>query len=445
MVSIDYIKNYITAHRLLSAEGLHLVGLSGGADSVCLLLVLCRLGYRVEAAHCNFHLRGEESERDESFVKALCERLGVRLHLIHFDTKTYAELHRVGIEMAARELRYHYFEQLRQDIGAESVCVAHHQDDQVETVLMNLLRGTGLRGLSGIQPRQGHIVRPLLCVSRSEIEQWLTSQGQDYVVDSTNLEQDTARNVLRLDVLPRLRRQWSAADQSILKTQRRVTEALKVYEAAVESSLSRLLHNDSIAIADLAIEPSPESLLFEWLAPSGFSGDTIESIANRLSLLQTGRTWQSASHELYVHDGRLCLAPIAPERPTLRIPEPGNYVYDDLTKLCVKSVDQWSVGPSEWFCHLDADRFRFPLTVRPVARGDRFQPLGMTGTKLVSEFLTNRHVSVHAKRRQLIVVDAAGQPLWLPGHRIDHRVRITPGTTKVIRMEITIEGGPLCP
>lgn len=193
---------YIQKEGLLSRDGLHIVALSGGADSVALLLILHRLGYRIEAAHCNFHLRGEESNRDEAFVKSLCHEYRIPLHLIHFDTDIYASLHQVSIEMAARELRYRYFEQLCQDIGAETVCVAHHRDDAVETLLMNLLRGSGIHGLTGIRPKNGHIVRPLLCLSRHEVETFLQKTGQQYVNDSTNFVDDVVRNKVRLNVLP---------------------------------------------------------------------------------------------------------------------------------------------------------------------------------------------------------------------------------------------------
>ena len=171
------IEKFIAEQGLLLKDGLYIVALSGGADSVALPRCLLALGYRIEAAHCNFHLRGEESDRDEQFVIQLCQQLEVPLHLAHFDTRSYAQLHKVSIEMGARELRYHYFEQLRQDIGATDICVAHHQDDSVETLLINLIRGTGIHGLTGIRPRQGHIVRPLLCVSRMEIEEGLKKIG----------------------------------------------------------------------------------------------------------------------------------------------------------------------------------------------------------------------------------------------------------------------------
>ena len=203
---IETVKSFIAANSLIPGEmeWKGLVALSGGADSVCLLMICKRLNLNVEAVHCNFRLRGEESDRDEKFCEGLCEREGVPFHRVHFDTRTYAELHGVSIEMAARELRYDYFEQLRRSIQADAILVAHHRDDSVETVLMNLVRGTGIHGLQGIKPKNGNILRPLLCVGRKDIEEWLHTLGQDYVTDSTNLEDDVVRNKIRLNVIPLL-------------------------------------------------------------------------------------------------------------------------------------------------------------------------------------------------------------------------------------------------
>lgn len=198
------VAQYIGKHHLLDKQGIHLVALSGGADSVALLLVLRDLGYDLHATHCNFHLRGNESDRDEQFCVQICEKLGVPLHRAHFDTHVYAEAHHVSIEMAARELRYQYFRQLKDDIKAKDICVAHHRDDQAETVLMNLMRGAGVQGLTGMAPLNDDIARPLLCVSRQEIEAYLEEKGQDYVTDSTNLVADVNRNKIRLQVIPQM-------------------------------------------------------------------------------------------------------------------------------------------------------------------------------------------------------------------------------------------------
>ena len=191
----DKVKEFISSNALLK-DGAHvIVGLSGGADSTALLMVLLRLGYRCTAVHCNFHLRGAESDRDQQFVTDLCKKLGVELKVCSYDTQSYARQNGISIEMAARELRYADFERIMNDTGADAVCIAHHRDDSVETVLLNLIRGTGIKGLTGIKPRNGHIIRPLLCVSRQEIEDWLHKEDQPYITDSTNLETDYTRNL----------------------------------------------------------------------------------------------------------------------------------------------------------------------------------------------------------------------------------------------------------
>ena len=230
---IKTVSDYIAAHKLLAPYGKYLVALSGGADSVALLLVLCRLGYSIEAVHCNFHLRGDESDRDEHFVTNLCLRLGVVLHKVHFDTREYAAVRKQSIELAARNLRYGYFEQLRSDIGADGICVAHHRDDLVETVLMNIVRGTGIHGMVGIRPRNGYILRPLLCIGRSDIEHFLAEQHQDYVTDSTNLEDDATRNVFRHHVVPLLQSINPAAVENIAGTARLMTDVETIYNLSL--------------------------------------------------------------------------------------------------------------------------------------------------------------------------------------------------------------------
>ena len=235
------VADFIAKHQLLSHDDLHVVAISGGADSVALLLILKQLGYRIEAAHCNFHLRGDESDRDEEFVKSLCKSYDIPLHLIHFETGEYATLHQVSIEMAARDLRYGYFRQLCQDIGASDVCVAHHRDDAVETLLMNLIRGAGIHGLTGIRPKNGQIVRPLLCLSRQEIEDYLKTIHQEYVVDSTNLVDDVVRNKIRLRVLPILREINPNVAENIDKTAHYLQQTEKIFNNYISSRLASLV------------------------------------------------------------------------------------------------------------------------------------------------------------------------------------------------------------
>ena len=200
----DVVRAYIEKYRLLTENRPVLVGVSGGADSIALLTILVESGYSCIAAHCNFHLRGDESLRDEQFVREYTRKLDVPFLMTDFDTRKYAADRHLSIEMAARELRYGWFEEQRAATGAQAVAVAHHRDDSVETLLMNLVRGTGIRGMSGIRPRNGFVVRPLLAVSREDILEWLAGRGLTYVTDSTNLSDAYTRNFIRLRVLPLL-------------------------------------------------------------------------------------------------------------------------------------------------------------------------------------------------------------------------------------------------
>ena len=435
------------------------MALSGGADSVSLLFVLkhleCELGIGVEAAHCNFHLRGAESVRDEEFCKQLCDRLSVPLHLIHFDTQAYADLHRVSIEMAARDLRYGYFENLRRDIEAQDICVAHHRDDSVETVLLNLVRGTGLRGLRGIQPRNGNIIRPLLSLSREDIVQYLDALGESYVTDSTNLHNDVKRNKIRLDVMPLLRELNPSVSQSIFESSLRVGEALKVFDEAMKRSIadvtatspSRHLtispsHHLVIYVERLKQQPSPEYTLHEILSSYGFTSAQIEQIYGSLDTCSAGKIIASDSHELAFDRGSLLVQPrtnVADSARSMRIPETGTYVFSDSLKIKVAAEDCGDdYVPSraaDCVC-LDASDIKFPLTLRHIEQGDRFVPFGMNGMKLVSDYLTDRKKNVFEKRAQLVVTDAQQRIVWLVGERTDNRFRISKETSKALRLTL---------
>ena len=429
------VETYIKKERLLSREGLHLVALSGGADSVALLRVLLEMGYGIEAVHCNFHLRGDESNRDEQFVKNLCQNYNIQLHLIHFDTVEYASLHQVSIEMAARELRYRYFDQLRQDIGAETVCVAHHRDDAVETFLMNLLRGSGIHGLTGIRPRNGYIVRPLLCVSRQDILQYLDSIGQNYVTDSTNLVDDVLRNKIRLRLIPLLDEMNPGASDNIARTATYLSEAEKVYNAfcsVKEGNASP----QSLPISDIKDFPSPLCLLYEWLSPLGFNRTQIEQLLVSLDGSPGSKEFSSPTHTLVIDRERLVVEPVSePMRPVC-IPEPGNYRMSDGRLLKVESSSDITISKTPDCATIDLSKVQFPLTLRPVREGDAFCPFGMTGHRLVSDYLTDLKLSVLEKRRQLVITDATDTILWLVGHRTDNRFRVTNDTNSILRLTL---------
>ena len=456
---VDRVRRFASVHELFVYGGKYIVALSGGADSVSLLFVLKHLqhelGIGVEAAHCNFHLRGAESVRDEEFCKQLCERLSVPLHLIHFDTQAYADLHRVSIEMAARDLRYGYFENLRRDIKAQDICVAHHRDDSVETVLLNLVRGTGLRGLRGIKPRNGNIIRPLLSLSREDIVQYLGALGESYVTDSTNLHNDVKRNKIRLDVMPLLRELNPSVSQSIFESSLRVGEALKVFDEAMKRSIADVTatspshhltisppHHLVISVERLKQQPSPEYTLHEILSSRGFTSAQIEQIYGSLDTCSAGKIIASDSHELAFDRGSLLVQPrtnVADAARSMRIPETGTYVFSDSLKIKVAAEycgdDYVPSRAADCVC-LDASDIKFPLTLRHIEQGDRFVPFGMNGMKLVSDYLTDRKKNVFEKRAQLVVTDAQQRIVWLVGERTDNRFRISKETSKALRLTL---------
>lgn len=451
---ISRVGAFASAHCLFVRGGKYIATLSGGADSVALLLAMCSLAaewqIEVEAAHCNFRLRGDESDRDENFCKALCAAHGVPLHLIHFDTREYASLHHVSIEMAARRLRYDYFERLRHDIGADGICVAHHRDDSVETVLLNLVRGTGIRGLRGIQPRNGRILRPMLSVSRSEIVGFLDSLGQPYVTDSSNLVPDVKRNKIRLQLMPLLQQLNPNVAQSIFETSLRVGEAVNVYDDAIGRAVAEVVDGAvvsveapvSVSISRLLAQVSPESVLFHILSPCGFTSSQVEMVHSVMAR-QSDRTrvFASNTHELCFNRDSLLIQPLGYGVHTLskRVPECGHYSFAEDLKFdfsIAPATADFTPSTDPLRVTLDADWVAWPLTVRNISDGDRFTPFGMKHSKLVSDFLTDRKRSVFDKRRQLVVTDASGRIVWLVGERTDNRFRTTAGTSQVLTIGV---------
>ena len=444
----------IKKYKLLNTNDLYLVALSGGADSVALLLLLKEAGYLVHAAHCNFHLRGAESDRDEVFCVELCRELGIELHRAHFDTRAYADLHKVSIEMAARELRYNWFAQLCKDLGAAGVCVAHHRDDSVETVLLNLVRGTGLRGLTGIQPKNERVVacgqnlqeqlklvvlRPLLCVSRAEIETFLAERGQKYVTDSTNLEADVLRNKIRLQVLPMLRELNPAVSENIQRTAENLAEAQEVLDAVV----GKYKDSNILELSELEKYGSSEYVVFEWLKNYGFNGNQVRQI---LEAESGGIVNSATGYDVLKDRSRLIVEKTenypqgvrnVTSRPSKRIvvPEEGTYVLDENNTFRVRKCAVY-VSKEPHVATLDAAKVHFPLTIRGVEEGDRMQPYGMRGTKLLSDLMTDLKMNVFEKRRQLVVVDAQGVIVWAAGLRTDQRVAVSNQTKEVLELSL---------
>ena len=290
-----------------------LVGVSGGADSVALLCLLQRAGCAVVAAHCNFGLRGEESMRDEEFVRQLCSRMGVLLEVKTFDVQGYMLEHKgASVEMSCRELRYGWFAELKAKHGIEWLAVAHHRDDTVETFFLNAIRGTGIAGLKGMQAVSNGIVRPLLCVSRAEIEAYLNEIGEQYVVDSTNLESEFSRNKLRNIVLPAMEQAMPGATDGISRTIEATGSCFELYSELVEKAKASVITEDArLTVIDVALLKRYKAwrvLLFEILKGYGFNslqaGDLCDAIA------ESGKMILSQQYRAIVSRGKIEISPL---------------------------------------------------------------------------------------------------------------------------------------
>ncbi len=436
------IQRYIEEKHLFTLKDKVLVALSGGADSVALLRVLLSLGYPCEAAHCNFHLRGEESNRDERFVQTLCEALAVPLHITHFDTTGYASTHRLSIEMAARELRYTWFESLREEREAAVIAVAHHRDDSVETFLLNLVRGTGINGLKGISPKNGCIVRPMLEVSRAEVMDYLAHLQQDYVTDSTNLQDEYMRNKIRLNILPLLRELNPSVSESIAETANRLTDVAHIHNKVMEQSRQRVVREDHrVHIPSLLREDAPEALLFEVLRPYGFHSPQVKDIFRSLTVGQSGKRFLSDKWEILRDREYLLLRPLNArlmEASSLESTSSSS-VEAPLPSLEIREQEltpDFVISRDKQVACLDADTLAMPLTLRRWRKGDKFIPFGMKGQKNISDYLTDRKFSLFAKENQCVVCDALGRIVWLVNERSDNRFRITEQTKRVVELSI---------
>lgn len=417
---------YIEKEHLFSTDHKILIALSGGADSVALLRILHTAGYRCEAAHCNFHLRGEESNRDEQFVRQLCLKQGIDLHTVDFNTSQYASEKRISIEMAARELRYKWFEDIKNKCGADVIAVAHHQDDSVETMLLNLIRGTGINGLLGIRPRNGAIVRPLLCINREEIIQYLQSINQTYVTDSTNLEDEYTRNKIRLHLIPLMQEINPSVKNSLIETSNYLNDTATIYNKVIAEAKKRVVTPEGICIKALMNEPAPEALLFEILHPLGFNSAQIKDIANSLQG-QSGKQFISKEWRVIKDREFLLLESIQTSDEEilpfqLKI-EKRNYTPD------------FQIPKEKEVACFDADKLSGVTYLRKWQTGDIFVPFGMKGKKKVSDYMTDRKFSISQKEHQWVLC-CDERIAWLIGERTDNRFRIDETTKRVIIYKI---------
>lgn len=407
------------------------------------LMSLCvNSGYTVGVAHCNFCLRGRESDEDEILVQEHARKYGIECHNRRFDT--VGEMERTGesMEMAARRLRYTWFAELCEEHGYTVIAVAHHIDDSIETFFINLMRGTGLRGLTGIHQQVGRVVRPLMFASRKEILDYALHKHIPYREDSSNKTTKYLRNKIRLGLTPRIREInprfpfiMSRNIERLMAAQRFIDGAIDhIYaEAVSDEDGIYTIHMENISNAD-----SREFVIYEILSSRfGFKGDVVDGLCRALQSDTTGRRFYSRSHVAYVDRGNIVVTRISDEDNCQVIVQQGQqraYCGNSVLYFEIVDVDSLpSYNVADNVALLDADKVAFPLTLRRWSEGDTFIPFGMTGRKKVSDFLIDGKVSMAEKNRQFVLISGT-EIAWLAGRRIADPFRITDSTERVLRI-----------
>ncbi len=413
------------------------MAVSGGPDSIVLLDVLHREGFSIVVAHCNFHLRGDASNEDADFVKSLATKYQLPYCQVDFDTEKDAAERKVSIEMAARDLRYEWFEQMADEHNCDLIAVAHNADDVVETFFLNLTRGSGLQGLSGMAELRGRVVRPLLKVSRKQIMEYIAEFELQYRIDATNLETIYTRNKLRHKILP----QFEEINPSFLDTMannmRFISSAHTIVEAYATEAYQRVVAIDNEQVVfdlqELKKCHGIDTLLFLWLTPYGFSSDVVMQLYRSLDDNISGKQFYSTTHRIVVEREYLELSTIK-SRDAIHCVSISktDTILESPIRIEIKEVDiaDFQLIKSSNVACLDADKLQYPLRLRRWQQGDWFIPFGMKGRKKLSDFFVDKKFST-SEKEQLWLLTSGDDIVWVVGHRVDARYAVTDKTKKV--------------
>ncbi|WP_207424225.1 tRNA lysidine(34) synthetase TilS [Desertivirga brevis] len=438
MLPTDRFLTFIQQQQLFDTRKKVLLAVSGGRDSVLMVKLFNAASLPFGIAHCNFGLRGEESDGDEAFVRELADELQVCFFSVRFDTLDYAADHKLSIQMAARELRHNWLEKIRQDHNYEVIGLAHHGSDVTETVLLNLTRGTGIAGLHGIQAKRANFVRPLLFLKRQDIDDIIRSEAISFREDSSNLSAKYARNKIRLEVIPKLKELNPALDETFERNSRRfgqLEEFLNIQVNELRKVLFKKLPEGTVEI-DLQqlkqLEPL-ELLLFELFRPFGFSENVLADLVATW-IGEPGKVYESATHLIVLDRGKLLL-----EEKLFELAEEVIWSID-LVKLdfMAKNYERESFDFENVFIEknrekafFDESLLQYPLKMRLWNDGDYFFPFGMKGKKKLSDYLRELKIPLTQKKRVPLLVNGNGDILWVIGYRTDDRYRVGPETKKV--------------
>jgi len=436
-------KAFIEEESLFKIDERILLAVSGGIDSMVMLNLFHEADLNFGIAHCNFKLRGEESDQDAYFVQQQAHKYACEYHEKSFDTVKYAKKQRISIQMAARDLRYQWFDELLRDYGYITCATAHHKDDLAETFLINMLRGTGITGLSGMKPSIGNRIRPMLFANRQEIEVYRDTNHILFREDRSNQDHKYIRNYIRHQVIPLFNDINPAFSEKIVQTMDHLKSVEMIYHAFIEKAkLECILEQEEgsfkISVQKLLNQDHPKACLFEFLQPYNFNPDVIRDIFKSLKGIP-GKIFVSPSHRLLFDRKYLLIEPTSSnekssfryyiEKTAKTLEHPVNIEFKKRDRKKVK------IDPSPLIAHIDMDKLKFPLVVRKWKEGDFFYPLGMDGKKKISDFLIDLKIPVFDKER-IWLLCSDEQVVWVIGLRIDDRFKISDDTEAVFRAEV---------
>ena len=432
---------FIKREKLFSPAQRNLLAVSGGVDSVAMCELFYKAGFKFGIVHCNFNLRGKESDGDELFVRELSGRYDAEFHFGQFETKSYARKKGISIQMAARDLRYTFFESTRKKFKYDYIATAHHKSDVMETILLNLARGTGISGLHGILPKRENIIRPLLFASREEIARFVSDNRISFREDSSNREEKYQRNLVRRKIIPILKKINSDSENSFYRSSVNVRNAegllLDFVDSFRRKNVSVKKNTTYIPIRAITSLKGGETMLFELLRPFGFTPDVVMQVFESAKTIP-GKQFLSSTHHLIRDRKNFIIVPLKENitensQKVTKVPAEINF-NEDILYFSVKDTDKFVIPKTPSICCVDYDKLQFPLTVRSWREGDSFIPLGMKHRRKVSDFLIDKKTPLNEKQK-VKVIESNREIICLAGLRINDRFKVTDKTKKVLVVE----------
>ncbi|MCZ6900260.1 MAG: tRNA lysidine(34) synthetase TilS [Bacteroidetes bacterium] len=433
---VKHFQEFISKNQLFAPTEKILISVSSGVDSSVLvhLFQQCKLNFGL--IHCNFQLRGKESELDQKFVKKMSKTIGVSIFTKNFDTKRVAKEEGISTQMAARYLRYDWFEQIRGSNDYDWVATAHHQDDLVETLILNFIKGAGIQGFEGIKLKWGKVIRPLLFAGKGAILEYARKNQIKWREDKSNQSNIYQRNKLRNEIIPKLKELNPNLEKTLMRTAEQMRAVEKVYFQNIFQQRTAITADRNgdivLKLSGISNQPNPKLLLWELLKPYGFNFDQCGNIAKAAGK-KSGKLFYTPSHQLNVDREELIVSPLpSPVAPPIEIKLQDKEIINDDLKLCFSVVDasQFKISNDPKVANLDFEKLSFPLKLRIWQKGDWFVPLGMKGKKKVSDFMIDNKIPLYKKQRTSVIL-SGDEIIWLVGHRVDERSRITKSTKSI--------------